>query len=256
MYKKITHHIVEEHFDHPATLPNGMLSMPNGTTAPSAPNNVMAPTEGAVMFTATSGALPQYVMNEQTMLFRMDARTAWTKWAFSLMNYAVSLNGDLPGTDQVKGRVHKSAVALGEFIIPYYGLTTANALSTALIAINDIGMHYVEAMKAKKTSEELAKIADTWKPYVADIAKLLNEVNPNNWPKGLLEDIFANLVSAWQDQLTARAKGDIVADEIAIDRINKLISTGLPDHVKHGFSSLADIFSRGIIAQFPAMFTL
>ena len=31
MYKKITHNIVEEHFDHPATLPNGMLTAMNGT---------------------------------------------------------------------------------------------------------------------------------------------------------------------------------------------------------------------------------
>ena len=207
-----------------------------------------------VKFTATSGQLPQYVMNEMTMLFRMDARTAWSKWVYSLMNYAVSLNGDLPGTDQVKGRVHKTAIALGEFIIPYYGLTAANSLSTALIAINDIGMHYVEAMKAKKSPEELTKIADEWDPYVTDIANLLNELNPNNWPASTLKDMFANTVKAWQDQLTARAKGDIVADEIAIDRINKIVITGLPDHVKHGYSSLADIFSRGIIAQYPAMF--
>lgn len=219
------------------------MQAPIGSTAPAETN-----------FTATSGELPQYVMNEMTMLFRMDARTAWSKWVFSLMNYAVSLNGDLPGTDQVKGRVHKTAVALGEFIVPYYGLTASRSLSTALIAINDIGMHYVEAMKAKKSPEELAKIADTWAPYVADIASLLNELNPNNWPTSLLKDIFSNIVQAWQDQLTARAKGDIVADEIAIDRINKLVITGLPDHVKHGYSSLADVFSRGIIAQYPAMF--
>lgn len=253
MYKKITHNIIEEHFDHPATLPNGMLTAMNGTPM-NAPLVASTPIE--TNFTATSGALPPYVMNEQTMLFRMDARSAWAKWAFSIMNYAVSLNGDLPGTDQVKGRMHKTAIALGEFIIPYYGLTAANSLSTALIAINDIGMHYVEAMKAKKSSDELAKIAAAWIPYITDLAKVFNELNPTNWPTPLIQDIITNLVSAWQDQLTARAKGDIVADEIAIDRINKLVITGLPDHVKHGFSSLADVFSRGIIAQYPGMFTV
>lgn len=251
MYKKITHHIVEEHFDHPATLPNGMLSPVNGAYT-QAPMGTTAPLE--TNFTATSGELPQYVMNDITMLFRMDARTAWSKWVFSIMNYAISLNGDLPGTDQVKGRMHKNAIALGEFIVPYYGLSASNALSTALIAINDIGMHYVEAMKAKKTPEELNKIADSWAPYVANLAKLMNELNPNNWPTALLQDILSNLVEAWRDQLEARAKGDIIADEIAIDRINKLVITGLPDHVKHGFSSLADIFSRGIVAQYPTLF--
>jgi len=229
MYKKITHNITEEHFDHPAVLPKTMQ----------------------VKMAASNGSLPAYVINEATMVFRMDARSAWMKWVFSLMNYAISLNGNLPGTDQVKGRMHKNAVAIGDFLIPYYGMTAGRAVSTALIAIDDIGMHYVEALKAKKPTEEIVK---SWEPYVADLAKLMNEINPNYWPRTLIADILTNLVQTWQDQLNARAKGDIIADEIAIDYLNKLIVTGVPDHQKVGFSSLADLFSRGIIAQFPAMF--
>jgi hypothetical protein len=195
--------------------------------------------------------LPQYVMNENTMLFRMDARTAWTRWAFSLMNYAVSLNGDLPGTDQVKGRMHKNAVILGDFLIPYYGMTAGRAVTTALIAIDDIGMHYVEAKKAKKPTEE---IVVSWEPYVVDMASLFNELNPNNWPKMLMQDLFSNLVRAWQEQLDARAAGNILADEIAIDYLNKLVVTGVKDHNVGGYSSIADVFSRGIISQFPTAF--
>lgn len=231
MYKKITHNITEEHFDHPAVLPKAM--------------------QAQAKTMAINGGLPAYVINEASMVFRMDSRSAWMKWVFSLMNYAVSLNGNLPGTDQVKGRMHKNAVAIGDFLIPYYGITAARAVSTALIAIDDIGMHYVEALKAKKPTEEIVK---SWEPYVADVAKLMNELNPTYWPRSLIADILTNLVRAWQDQLTARAKGDIIADEIAIDYLNKLIVTGVPDHQKAGFSSLADLFSRGIIAQFPAMF--
>jgi hypothetical protein len=234
MYKVINHNIKEEHYDRPATLPRDMFP------------DLLQP--------LSDGELPKYVMTETTMLFRMDARTAWMKWVFSLMNYAVSLNGNLPGTEQVKGRMHKNAVALGEFITPYYGVTAANLLSTALISIGDVGMHYVEAMKAKKSPEELAEIAKTWDPYVESLAKLLNELNPGNWPKTLLSDIMSNIVLTWQEQLAARANGDIVKDEIAIDKLTKLTVTGLPNHVRKGFSSLADIFSRGIIAQFPGTF--
>ncbi len=235
MYKKISHNIVEEHFDHPMVMPKGML------------NQNYAPLK-------LGEPLPPYVMNEGTMQFRMDARSAWMKWAYSLMNYAVSLGGNLPGTDQVKGRMHKNAVALGDFLMPYYGVTASTAIATALIAIDDIGMHYVEAVKNKRPQAELDAIAKTWEPYIADVAKLMNELNPNNWPISLLTDILSNVVLAWQAQLTARAKGDIIADEIAIDRINKLIVTGVPDHLKQGFQSLADLFSRGIISQFPGLF--
>lgn len=240
MYKKITHNIVEEHFEHPACLPNGMLSE----------NTALLPAPEL-----KAGQLPPAVMNEETMKFRMDSRTAWAKWAWSLINYSISLNGNLAGTEQVKGRMHKNAVALGDFLIPYYGLTAARAVVTALIAIDDIGMHYVEAMKAKKSETELAAIVKTWDPHVAAIAKLFNELNPANWPEKTVADMFTGIIKGWQDQLTARANGDLIADEIAIDYLNKLIVTGVPDHVNGGFNSLADAFSRGIIAQFPSMFT-
>ena len=234
MYKKITHDIVEEHFDHPSTLPLAM--------------------RGPLSPPLKAGQLPSYVMNENTMQFRMDARTAWAKWAWSLINYSISLNGNLPGTDQVKGRMHKNAVALGDFLIPYYGLSAARAMTTALIAIDDIGMHYVEAIKAGASKEELAVIAETWKPYIADVARLLNELNPNQWPESTVSDIFSGVIQAWQDQLQARAAGNIIAEGIAIDQLDKLVVTGVPDHVTPGFSSLADVFSRGIIAQFPELF--
>ena len=238
MYKKIIHNIVEEHYDHPAALPVEMRRA-----------KAMRP-----LNQSKTGQLPSYVMNEDTMQFRMDARTAWAKWAWSLINYSISLNGNLPGTDQVKGRMHKNAVALGDFLIPYYGLTAARAMTTALIAIDDIGMHYVEALKAGASKEELAVIVETWKPYISDISRLLNELNPNQWPESTVSDIFSGVVQAWQDQLIARAEGNIIAEGIAIDRLDKLVVTGVPNHVTPGFSSLADVFSRGIIAQFPELF--
>ena len=239
MYKKISHNIVEEHFDHPACLPNGMLSDAS---------------RKLVEAELVPGQLPPAVMNETTMRFRMDSRTAWAKWVWSLLNYSISLTGGLAGTAQVKGRMHKNAVALGDFLIPYYGLTAARAVVTALIAIDDIGMHYVEAVQAKKSAAELVTIAQQWEPYIVNIAKLFNELNPANWPEKKIYDLFAGIVKGWQDQLTARANGDLIADEIAIDYMNKLVVTGVPDHINNGFDSLADAFSRGIVAQFPSMF--
>ena len=248
MYKRITHEIVEEHFDHPAVLPTQLIASANLMYMPSP-----TVTTGNVHI-GLGDRLPQYVMTEATMQFRMDARSAWAKWCWSLLNYSISLNGDLQGTDQVKARMHKNAMALGDFLVPYYGLTAGRELSSALIAIDDIGMKYVEALKDKKSDTELAIIAKLWDLYVTDLAKLLNELNPNNWPEPLVADILTNLVKAWQDQLTARAKKDIAADENAIDTINKIVVTGMPDHNKNGYASLADVFSRGIIAQFPTMF--
>lgn len=249
MYKVISHKIKEEHFSHPALISRNMSRSNEG--------NVLTYNAGLASSAIDDGSigiddpLPWQVYNEQTMLFRMDARTAWSKWAYSMLNYSISLNGNLEGTDQVKGRVHKNAIVLGDFLVPYYGLTAGNLFATSLIAINDIGMHYVNALKDKQPTEEIVL---QWVPHVASIAKLMNELNPNNWPETLIKDQFGNLVKAWQNQLVARANKDIIADEIAIDYINKIAVTGIPDHARGGYSSIADTYSRGIIAQFPGDF--
>lgn len=249
MYKVISHEIKEEHFSHPELIARNMSrsNEGNGLTYNAGPAS-SAFANGSI---GINDPLPWQVYNERTMLFRMDARTAWSKWAYSMLNYSISLNGNLEGTDQVKGRVHKNAIVLGDFLVPYYGLTAGNLFATALIAINDIGMHYVNALKEKKPTEEIVL---QWVPHVAGIAKLMNELNPSNWPETLIRDQFANLVQAWQNQLTARANRDIIADEIAIDYINKIAVTGIPDHQRSGYSSIADTYSRGIIAQFPGDF--
>jgi hypothetical protein len=251
MYKKITHNIVEEHFNHPVAA-----TIKKTVDNKKVPKQKME--DGTYDILTVDGSLglhdplPWDVYNDNTMTFRMDARSAWMKWAFSLINYSIALNAGLMNTDQVKGRVHKNAMALGDFIVPYYGLSAGNLLSTSLIALNDVGMHYILALKDKKPTDDIAK---EWEPYVADIAKLLNELNPNNWPKTLVQDMFTNLVNGWKNELDARDKGDITADELAIEYLDKLIVSGVADHRKAGFTSISDNFSRGIIAQFPTMFT-
>lgn len=249
MYKVVSHEIKEEHFSHPALIAPNMSrsNEENGSMYNTVSN-------GSVLANGSFGIsdpLPWQVYNEQTMLFRMDARTAWSKWAYSMLNYSISLNGNLEGTDQVKGRVHKNAIVLGDYLVPYYGLTAGNLFATSLIAINDVGMHYVNAVKDQQPTEAIVL---EWTPHVNTIAKLMNSLNPNNWPEPLIQDQFSNLVRAWQDQLTARAKRDIIADEIAIEAINKIAVTGIPDHTRGGYSSIADTYSRGIIAQFPGDF--
>lgn len=244
MYKKITHNILEEHFDHPdaAVIGNSQRSgLARGNYRPADPMRPLG----------LHDPLPLNVYNDDTMLFRMDSRTAWMKWAFALLNFSISLNGNLPGTEAVKARLNKNAIVLGDFLVPYYGLTAGQLLATRLIAINDTGMEYVTALKNNQPTDS---IVTSWEPLVADIASLFNELNPNNWPQSLILDMFGNVVRIWQTQLTARASGDIVADELAIDYMNKLVITGVPDHNKVGYTSIADTFSRGIIAQFPYQF--
>lgn len=230
MYKTITHNIVEEHYgqDHDAQL------------------KYVNPQTGLTDY------LPQFVMNENTMTFRMDSRSIWAKYAWGLLNYGISMNANLPMMEQVEARVFKNARALGDFITPYYGITAGGRFSELLSSIGQVG---IDVVKATKENESLDKYKVMWADLISTLAEFLNELNPNNWPQVTTTDYLTNMVSFWVDEIQARATNDQIADEAAIESLNKLIVMGTPNSVpSHKASSLSDLFSRGIIAQYPALF--
>ena len=221
MYKTVTHNVVEEHYDHPSMSQENAL-------------------------------LPMYVMNEDTMMFRMDSRSLWAKYAWGLLNYGISMTADLPVKEQVEARMFKNARALGDFITPYYGISAGSRFSDILSAIGQTG---IDAVKATLENETLDKLNAMWTDQIDILAKFLVELNPGNWPETLTTDYFGNIVGFWVDEIQARANKDSVADENAIDNLNKTVVVGVRNSVPtHKSSSWADIFSRGIIAQFPTLF--
>lgn len=227
MYKTVTHNIVEEHYAHPT-----MMSEGGGY-------GMMEP-------------LPQYAMTEATMMFRMDARSIWAKYAWGLLNYGISMNAGLPVMEQVEARMFKNARALGDFITPYYGITAGNRLSDLLSSIGQVG---IDVVKAVKEGESLDKLKAMWGDLIATLAAFLVELNPTNWPEVLITEYFSNMVGYWIDEIVARKANDKIGDEEAIEALNKLVVLGIRNSVPtHKASSLADIFSRGVIAQFPSMF--
>lgn len=236
MYRRISHNILEEHFDTPQN-------------SSKARDDLIRATNGSL---GINDPLPSYVMNEDTMLFRMDSRSAWAKYAWSLLNYGISLNNNLLATDQVEARLLKNAYALGESVVPYYGITAGTRLGEILASIAKIGADVVKAVKDKKPLDTYKVL---WATNIDELARVMNNLNPNNWPVDLLRDYFTNLTEDWTDQIIARASNNTVADDLAIEKLNKLVVTGITNSSpKHKASSLSDIFSRGIIAQFPSLF--
>lgn len=228
MYKKITHEIVEEHF-HPRPMLGEIL-----------PAEVLPGHD-----------LPNAVMNEATLVFRMDSRSLWAKYAWNLLNYSISMNAGLPGTPQVESRLLKTAAALGNFMVPYYGITAGNDLGDKLAAIAKIGTEVVDAVKDERS---LDKFDSIWEELIDDLAEFLNELNPTQWPEILIKEMFTNLVNTWSKAIVTRYNEDWNKNEEALNNLEKLVVSGIANHVNKGFSSIADIFSRGIIAQYPSLF--
>jgi hypothetical protein len=229
MYKKITHDIIEEHFDHPITLPTEIKS-----TMP----DMLAP-------------LPAVVINEKTLVFRMDSRTLWTRYSLGMINYSVSDFGNLNSTPSVEKNLAKAAAAIGDFFIPYYGIKAGTKIGSILTVITNNGTKVIEAIKNKR---DIAAYDIIWSKQIDELASYLNELNPNQYPVDLLSEQFTALVNAWTTDFKARYNGDFVTDSITLDSILKIAVSGIPNHTNKGYSSIADILSRGIVAQYPLSF--
>lgn len=195
--------------------------------------------------------LPAVVINEKTLIFRMDSRTLWTKYALGLVNYAVSSVAALTTTPSVEERLTKSATLIGDYFIPYYGIRAGSDIGKLLTDIFETGVEVVEVSKKKG---DIVPLQIKWAAQTKALAELFNKLNPGQYPVSLIEEMLHALTKLWTDNINARITKNIIMNAESIDGINKLVITGIANHVNKGYQSLADVLSRGVIAQYPLSF--
>jgi len=195
--------------------------------------------------------LPSVVINERTLIFRMDSRTLWTRYSLGMINYSVSDFGNLSSTPQVEANLVRNAAAVGNYFVPYYGITSGTKIGDLLAVIVKNGVKVVQTVKVGGDYDVYKEI---WFREITALTDYLHELNPSQYPKDLLTEMFVNLTDFWVDDFKARINKDFAADAIALDNILKVAVIGIPDHANKGYSSIADILSRGIISQFPLSF--
>ena len=196
--------------------------------------------------------LPTVVINEKTLIFRMDSRTLWTKYALGLVNYAVSDVANLSTTSSVEERLTKSATLIGDFFIPYYGIRAGSEIGKLLTDIFENGIQVVATLKK---DGDIVPLQIKWAEQTKALAELFNKLNPSQYPVLLLTEMFEALTKLWTDNIKARITQNVILNAESIDGINKLVITGIANHVNKGYQSLADVLSRGVIAQYPLSFT-
>lgn len=212
--------------------------------------NVVPPSELKNKIIATD-PLPAVVINDATMIFRMNSRTLWTKYALGLVNFAVSDVADLPTTDSVEQRMFKSSTLIGDFFVPYYGIRAGSDIANLLTEIFKNGVDVVTAVKAEK---DIVPYQIKWAEQTKALSELFNRLNPSQYPTSLLNEMFDALTKLWTDNIIARYTNNVILNAESIDGINKLVITGIANHVNKGYQSLADVLSRGVIAQYPLAF--
>lgn len=226
MYKKITHTIVEEHFDHPmaAEIKDRMENCSPSTPA-------MAVNFG------------------QAIKFRLDARNYFSALQTKVRNLIIDL---VEPKDEATTAVKLADVVdiinrLGSVAATYYGTSAGNELATLL---KDFALAAADHVKVLKANGDATAAKTKCAEAVAAIAKFLSTANPDFWPAKTVTTIFTDYSDALLSQAAALIKKDAPA---ALDAENLQHDVIMGNRM--GRIGLADVFATGIIRQFPDQFS-
>jgi len=146
----------------------------------------------------------------------------------------------LPGTEEALSRLHQNKTEIGNAIKPYYG-TVAGEHLTALLETHITIL--LEVFNAAQTGNAKA-INEANKKWLSNadlITEFLCTTNPFLQETDM-KIIMKDLLLLTTDQTNQRIKKDYSADIVAYDKAQTEVI------------KLADIFSKGIVQQFPEKF--
>ena len=182
-----------------------------------------------------AGLTPKQVALRSEMRRLWEDHITWTRLAI------ISLTTGSPDTQATVARLLRNQTDIGNAVKPFYGRAAGDELTRQLRAHIVIAAEVVAAAKAG----DGAKLADAqarWARNGDDIAAVLARVNPRHWRLGAMKAELRTHLRLTTEQVVARLEGDWNADVAAYDRIHR--------HALH----VADLLSRGLIAQFPQRF--
>jgi hypothetical protein len=177
--------------------------------------------------TAFRGAMAKY----------WEDHVTWTR--LFIVSF-VADSPDLPATTQ---RLLQNQVDLGNAIKPYYGDAAGDQLTALLKDHILIAADVLTAAKAKD-STKLTDAQARWTTNADEIADFLAAANPEQWPADEMRAMMHHHLDLTTQEAVARLNGDWTADIAAYDQVHL-----------HALV-MADTLSNGIMAQFPARFSL
>lgn len=225
MYKKITHNIVEEHFDHPSVLPQAM-----------SPTNQVKPTAKP-----GSWIIEMFEDPEAIEAFKCAVEKLWTQYSEYSKSLMISVLAGLEDVDAVKARLLKITEDLGAAIIPYYGESAAAELTSLLKDRVNATVDIFKAIKEGKSTTDIEAVLDMKSDA---LATFLDMADPDNWPKATVLSVLKAQTANAIVQARARFAKNWVEDISANDIAREITCT------------LADTFSSGIINKFPEEFVI
>jgi hypothetical protein len=179
--------------------------------------------------------IPKVVAFHDEMRRLWEDHVTWTRLAI------ISLTGDTPDTEATVGRLLENQTDIGDAIKPFYGEAAGQELTRLLRDHILIAADLIAAARAgDKTA--VAEAQSRWTANADEIAAFLAGANPRSWDLDEMKTMLHEHLRLTANEAIARIQGDWAADVAAYDQI----------HLQA--LEMADMFSNGIIKQFPARF--
>ena len=164
-----------------------------------------------------------------------EDHVTWTRM------YIISVTSDLPDADFAAQRLLQNQVDIGDAIKPIYGDRAGEQLTSLL---NDHILIAAELLSAAKAgdNEKFEDAKTRWYENADQIAAFLSAANPKNWPLNEMRAMMTSHLDLTLDEAVARLNSDWAGDVVAYDKVHDEILR------------MADMLTKGILAQFPNKF--
>ena len=171
----------------------------------------------------------------------MASRNIWNDHAWRIRNYIVSSLSSAPDSESALKWTEENLSEIAQQVKTYYGDDAAVKFLSLLQKIVD-GIFY--KIQQSKAGESISSITDDDQESLSELATFLDSANQVYWKKEAVLPILQKVFALWVNQILAR-----IASEWNLD-------LQYTDEIHSELLKLADIFSSGIIAQFPNSFSM
>ena len=170
-------------------------------------------------------------------VFREDMRKLWEEHVNLTRFFIISTISNLPDQEETAQRMIHNQNEIGDAIKPFYGDAAGEQLAALLREHALISATMLQAAR-KADAPAFEEAVARWYANADELAKLLFELNPENWPLRKTRPIMKVYLDLTLEQALARWNGDFEKDIEAYDKVHN-----------HALE-IADMLSEGIINRF------
>ena len=155
--------------------------------------------------------------------------------------FIISTLDDLEYRDPTRNHLLENQHNIGKALKPFYG----DEAGEQFAALLEVHVQIADKMLQTAKNADAAAFEDTvaqWYANADQIAEFLHKNNPEHWPLNETKTIFRMYLDLTLELAIARWTGDLAADIAATEKMRAQALT------------IADMFSEGIIEQFPDRF--